>query len=531
MAVSMRKIQNKGTGKFLAYDGKLIQADQGLPGKADDWQLDPCGVADTYYMKNLRTGKFLAAGGAGELYLSESKDAPDKQWQWQLQYLDDSKTLCFIVNPQYPTQPLSAWWSDPKNPASNSTVSLFPNENKANQWWTVASGAVSVGLFSGPILAWGRNNVGESGNSDTAVKKFPVKVGDDKLTNIASLASQYNSGAVTLGDGTVRTWGYNAWGQIGDGTIKNALSPVEPLQLPRMKAIPGMKAIDIHCHTLAVSDDGSIRAWGYNGMGQIGDTSAGDSVTVRRTTIHSTGMADPIRAVSVGVHHSLALDNDGNVWAWGSNEVSQLGHNEKTTDRPVKVAGPPGMGKITAISAGWKFSLALDEDETVWAWGYGGWYELGNGKTDGVSSVTPARVKGVNGNGDLTKVTAISAGYGHALAVANGSVVAWGSNEFSQCGISGAGWHATPQQVVGVGVDEKTLTGVTALAAGYYHSLALMEDGTVTAWGNNGSGQLGDGTTTNRFRPARVLEENSKKPLTGVKLIAAGEYHSVAVCG
>src|SRR5205823_208038 len=129
-----------------------------------------------------------------------------------------------------------------------------------------------------------------------------------------------------------------------------------------------------------------------------------------------------------------------------------------------------GLSGVTAIAAGGLHSLALKSDGTVWAWGYNAYGALGNGTA--ISSSTPVQVSGLSG------VTALAGGYGHSLALkSDGTVRAWGYNYYGELG-NGTAFNdsLTPVQVSG-------LSGVTAIAGGEFHSLALKSVGTVSAWG------------------------------------------------
>ncbi|MGH3944688.1 MAG: VWA domain-containing protein, partial [Pseudonocardiaceae bacterium] len=389
---------------------------------------------------------------------------------------------------------------------------------------------ISHAPLRGPLLSWGAHDCGALGHGNQN-RKVPVGV-DGDLTDITSVAAGHYCSAVALADGTVRTWGRGDWGQLGNGTLTNSSVPVQPPDVDGVRGLRG-RSLAVSWYMLAIRD-GAVWSWGANDYGQLGDgTTHGAVPTTRRKTL-ATDMTTPITEVANGEHHSLALDADGRVWAWGKNSEGQLGTGDKERkDRPVQVAG---LGKITAIAAGWNFSLALDEDGTVWAWGHGWCGVLGNGKDEKDSS-TPARVRAVGDVGPLKHVAAIAAGYPHCLALLNdGTVAAWGSDVEGQGGYSQGGRvHPTPQKVHAVGSkneDGKELTDVIALAAGWYHSLALLADGTVAAWGLNDYGQLGDGTNTKQPTPVKVIDPTDKtKELSGVRSIAAGWRHSIAACG
>jgi len=197
--------------------------------------------------------------------------------------------------------------------------------------------------------------------------------------------------------------------------------------------------------------------------------------------------------LSAGEQYSLALKSDGTVWAWGSNRSGQLGDGTGGNlydykAEPVQVSGLSGA---VAVSAGSRHSLAVKEDGTVWAWGYNGSGQLGDGTTD--QRFTPVQVSGLSG------ILAVSAGNSHSLAVKqDGTVWAWGAN---WSGLLGDGTNTdryTPVRVSGS-------SDAVAVSAGGDHSLGLRGDGTVWAWGYSGSGQLGDGSVSYKALPVQSL--------------------------
>lgn len=182
---------------------------------------------------------------------------------------------------------------------------------------------------------------------------------------------------------------------------------------------------------------------------------------------------------------------------------------------------------VTQVVAGNTHTASLKSDGTVWAWGNNSHGQLGDGTT--INKSIPVQVLGSGGVGYLTGVTAIAAGYTHTVALkADGTVWAWGYNSVGELGDGTTTNRSTPVQVLGHG-GVGYLTGVTAIAAGYDHTLALKSDGTLWAWGNNSNGQLGDGTTTNRFTPVQVVGAGGAGYLTGVTVIAGGGRHTLAL--
>ena len=332
----------------------------------------------------------------------------------------------------------------------------------------------------GIVWDWGDNYGGQLGDGTTINQSTPVQV--RSLTGIISIATGYYHTLALKDDGTLWAWGVNGNGQLGDGTEGNLkMTPVP------VSDLTGVTTVAAGCvHTVALKNDGTVWAWGWNGLGQLGD---GTENNQRATPVQVSGITG-VTAVAGGQAHSVALKNDGTVWAWGDNEYGQLGDGT-TTNRltPVQVSG---LTDVTAVSVGGGcHSIALKNDGTVWAWGQNAFGGLGDG-TENNQRTTPVQVNG------LTGVIALAAGISYSVALKNdGTVWAWGWNGKGQLGDGTTTKRTTPVQV-------SDLTGVTAVAAGGSHCVALKNDGTLWAWGYNHHGQLGDGTTTDRTTPVQV---------------------------
>ncbi|ABP53646.1 Ig-like domain repeat protein [Salinispora tropica] len=255
-----------------------------------------------------------------------------------------------------------------------------------------------------------------------------------------------------------------------------------------------------------------LLAWGKNDNGQLGNGSTtGSNVPIAV----SLPLGTTVTAVAAGRFHSLALTSAGTVLAWGTNHFGQLGDGT-LIDRsaPVEVSLPPGT-TVTAVAAGGVHSMALTSVGTVLAWGGNGVGQLGDGsttrRTTPVEAILPSGVT----------VTAVAAAESHSLAVTSaGAALAWGLNGTGQLGDGSTINRSTP-----VSVALPLGTEVTAIAAGRLHSLAVTSVGAALAWGYNGTGQLGDGTTINRSTPVSVA-----LPLGAeVTAVVAGRLHSAAL--
>jgi alpha-tubulin suppressor-like RCC1 family protein len=360
------------------------------------------------------------------------------------------------------------------------------------------------------VLGWGQNTYGQLGDGSLTQSDTPIPA--TGLNFVTAVAAGRRHGLALLANGTVAAWGYNASGQLGDGTFESSDVPVAVQELADVTAIAAGSN-----HSLALLSNGTVMAWGANESGQLGDGSSEGSelpVAVKGLT--------GVMAIAAGAEYSLALLKDGTVMAWGRGEHGQLGDGDANdSEVPVAVKGLTG---VTAIAAGGECGLALLSDGTVRDWGDNEYGQLGNlaltqaeeeqeRESEEEFSDVPVPVEGLSG------VTAITAGARHSLALlGNGTVMAWGENKYGELGdgaIGGGG--GAPSEVSG-------LAGVSAVAAGGEHSLALLGNGTVMAWGEDKYGELGNGS----------VGEPSDVPvaITGLHeatAIAAGGYQDLVL--
>ncbi|MCA1789237.1 MAG: hypothetical protein LC667_05085 [Thioalkalivibrio sp.] len=308
-------------------------------------------------------------------------------------------------------------------------------------------------------------------------------------------------------EGNAWAWGSNDYGQLGDGSGSDQSTAV-PVAMPADTSFTDIAAGGNH--SVALDLEGNAWAWGSNDYGQLGDGSGSDQSTAVPVAMPPDTFFD---AVKVGDYHSLALDADGNVWAWGRNQAGQVGGGAfSASSEPVLVDMPTGV-TITTIRAGWNHSLALDAEGTIWAWG-GGNHTMALNR-DGTAWAWGRNTYGQLGDGSTTRRSApvavdmpsgmtfesLGPGGNHSLALdRDGIAWAWGLNLDGQLGDG-----TTEQRTVPVQVAMPTGTSFASLHFADYHSLALDLDGAAWAWGRNRYGQLGDGTTTPRSSPGPVV--------------------------
>ncbi|NTX10843.1 hypothetical protein HUA76_08610 [Myxococcus sp. CA056] len=353
----------------------------------------------------------------------------------------------------------------------------------------VAAGAYHS-LFvqrNGEVWGWGQNLSGQLGtgspNNNTPVTSPTKAIG---LPSIKAVAAGQTHSLALGTNGEVFAWGKNDFGQVGLGMAGGTV-----LLPTQVAALSGIRAIAANGNfSLALGQDGRVWAWGQNASGQVGK---GTAPTSAEPTPREVNSLPTIRAIAAGHNHALALDADGKVWAWGKNDFGQVGTGSATPSVlvPTLVANLP---RAKAIAAGSGHSLVIDEQfGNVWAWGQNSSGQVGSGTPGSTPVLTPTAVNG------LFAATQVSAGHSFSMAImGNGLVKTWGLNASGQLGHGVAGGNSV------VPVDVVGMTDATAIAAGYHHALAVRPDCPVWAWGNNGQGQLGTGATTTAATTAPV---------------------------
>jgi alpha-tubulin suppressor-like RCC1 family protein len=356
-----------------------------------------------------------------------------------------------------------------------------------------------VRTAAGIVECWGYNEQGQLGDGTTTNRYTPAPVsGISDATAIA--AGRYSACALTEAHG-VKCWGFNLAGQLGNGLTMDSSTPVDVLLL-------GDDAVSIDAglyHVCAATSTGKVKCWGDNDYGQLGHG---------RTSLQATPVtiSQPITdavSLSAGLSHTCALTGSADVRCWGGNWLGQLGDGT-TSDRyvPVPVVG---LSDVANIAPGWYHTCAATRSGGALCWGYNAAGQLGDGTTQ--TRLTPEGVSGLS-----TGVAAVATGFYHSCAVMrSGGVKCWGYNNYGELG-DGTGIDShVPVDVVGV-------SGASAVATGSFsHHVCALTGGHVKCWGENDSGQLGDGTWTRRLTPVQV------PGLSGVTGLAVGENYTCAL--
>ena len=408
----------------------------------------------------------------------------------------------------------------------------------------VSVGAPPAGAIasSGAAYGFGANSYGQVGVAATGPQTCgsitcstsPVAVGG-LPTGALTIASGARHTLALLGDGTIKAWGRDGAGELGDGGTTDRSTPgsvltsvVGPTKLSNVIAVDGnapaitSTSLSGDGHNLAIRSDHTVWAWGANGSGQQG-------INPALASLDSCGSGNPcsllaravpgltnVTSIATGAAFNLALKSDGSVWAWGLNASSQLGvastgqtcgaSAKPCSWTPVQVTGLGTGSGVTQIAAGSAFAMALKSDGTVLAWGNNDVGELGDGTIITSSSPVTAFSAG-------SGVVQIAAGDSFAVArKSDGSIWSWGNNTSGQlgngtltgpatCGALLTPCSTTPAAVLGLGAGST----ITSVSAGFAHAVARKSNGTLVVWGRNQSGQLGDGSSGNNVATPKVL--------------------------
>ncbi|MFA6866250.1 MAG: hypothetical protein WCR54_01905, partial [Clostridia bacterium] len=332
--------------------------------------------------------------------------------------------------------------------------------------------------------AWGNNDYGQLGDKTTTCCKEPkniVMYGGVKFIKIA--CGETNSIAIST-DNNLYVWGNNKESQLGNGNTYNANCP----QNTTLKGIAISKIASGAAHALAVSNTGKLYSWGNNDNGQLGDCTTQESNLPQQIILSG----EKFNKIAIGETHTIALSDEGELYAWGNNSNGQLGLNSNLSYDIPQYIDVPNV-KFSEVACGTDFSIALSNVGDLYVWGKNDKRQLGDNSTVDVNA--PKKLEFEN-----VKFSKIACGDSHITALSTtGEIYSWGDNTSGQVGVGTTETINLPQKLL--------VNGVTFIdiACRMQHSMAISSTGTIYAWGNNASGQIGDGNVANVLEPTPII--------------------------
>jgi alpha-tubulin suppressor-like RCC1 family protein len=361
----------------------------------------------------------------------------------------------------------------------------------------VGATAISAGenltcalLSNHKVECWGQKNFG---NGDLANSPTPVPV--SALTNATQVSASTDHSCALLSNHKVKCWGANFYGELGNGKKTDSSTPVP------VSAVANATQVSAgYIHTCALLSNHKVECWGNNGFGQLGDGTYGDSATpVQVKGVGDTGTLSNAAQISAGDMYTCALLSNHSVKCWGENNDGELGNGKKTdSSTPVPVSA---ITNAIQVSAGSLHTCALLSNHRVKCWGKNFAGELGDdinshGHEDGEGvdfSPTPVPVRAV------TNAIQVSVGLYHTcVLLTDHRVECWGNNSDGELGNGKRTDSSTS-------VPISAITNAVQISAGYDHNCALFSNRRVTCWGLNHDGELGNGETAYGSLPVRVV--------------------------
>jgi alpha-tubulin suppressor-like RCC1 family protein len=360
-------------------------------------------------------------------------------------------------------------------------------------------------VLSGALYTFGVNNRGQLGDNTTVNKSSPVQTIAGG-TNWSSVAGNRQNTVAIKTDGTLWSWGYYLYGNVGDGANVNRSSPVQTIS-----GGTNWKLISSGQYNhAAIKTDGTLWSWGQGSFGQLG-------------TNTTTNRSSPVQTISGGTNWkeisidatTAAIKTDGTLWLWGINLYGSMGINAPGQfSSPVQTIAGGTNWKSVSVSA--RNGVAIKTDGTLWTWGRGSGGTLGDNTT--VNKSSP--VQTIAGGTNWSQVSLNTNSDGTVAAIkTDGTLWVWGANSYGQLGDNTRISKSSPVQTVSAGTNWKSASGRS-----WGHVQAIKTDGTLWLWGRNSSGQLGDNTISSKSSPIQTISGG-----TNWKLVSAGAYTTFAI--
>lgn len=368
-------------------------------------------------------------------------------------------------------------------------------------WKSVSCGSYYTTAVKqdGTLWAWGHNEI--LGIEQTIYE--PLQIG--KGTNWQEISAGYNHIIARKANGSIWGWGHGFQGQLGLSDSNNRKSPCQIGDEFDWQTISAGSE-----HTAAIKQDGSIWVWGSNSAGQLG-------LMLQEAKENKPNQVESDKRwykVFAGRFHSGAIDMSNKLLMWGDNSFAQLGVGDNINRTyPAQVGQNADWAQI---SPGGYFTAALKQDGTLWGWGSNVDGELGLRKPPTPGTLTYSEPVRIDNSSDWKQ---ISSGWGHCVGIKQGgAILSWGNNEYGQLGWGDISRkQATPTQI---DADSDWLYAT----AGWRHTIALKQNGSLWGWGWNASGQVG---IENDFKD--ILIPCQIGPYSDWRFVSAGNEHTAAI--
>jgi len=417
---------------------------------------------------------------------------------------------------------------------------------------------------NGKTYCWGYGIYGQLGDGNNEDKKTPALVNTTAIGNVQfiSISLGWEHTCAIATNGKAYCWGYNSWGQLGDGTNIDRNTPV--LVDTSVMGNVQFNSISLgYRHSCIITNNGKTYCWGLNSSGQLGDGTNEEKNTPALVDTRAIGNAQ-FSSLASGVYHSCAIATDGKTYCWGLNNNRQLGDNTiNNRNKPVLVdVSSIGNSKFTHIFLAQLYSCSIDTNNEIFCWGsmpnmnVRQSYSLQNQKialgyfhSCTISNEGKTYCWGKNSNGQLgdgtiidkntpvlvdtasignVQFTSIALGTNHTCAIAtNGNTYCWGDNLYGQLGISDTSGYITKSKPVLVDTASVGNIQFTSLDLGEFYTCGLTTNGKIYCWGANYKGQLGDGTTVGRNKPTEI--NNSVIGNVQFTSLTVGWVHACAI--
>ncbi len=400
--------------------------------------------------------------------------------------------------------------SDPDAPAE-STPDPKPKDLVFAQ---ISAGSFHTMILktNGSLWAFGYNEYGQLGDGTggaDVVQLNPVQVmiaEGQPMTEVKRVSTGSDQTMIIKKGDTLWAVGNNADGQLGDGKGAAGVVQLNPVQVKIDENTLMTEVAQVAAgsgHTMILKKGDTLWAVGNNRFGQLGDGSTANKQFPVQVKIDENTLMTEVAQVAAGSGHTMILKTNGDLWAVGFNRYGQLGDGSTANKQfpvQVKINENTPMIEVDQISVGDEHTVILKENGELWAVGYNTYGQLGDGST--AHKQFPVQVK-IDENTPMTEVAQVAAGGNHTVILKeNGDLWAVGKNDFGQLGDDSTANKQFPVQVKTA--DGEPMTNVAQISAGYYHTVILKNDDTLWAVGRNNSGQLGDGSTTNQKTPVEI---------------------------